>query len=219
MKKFVFYIVALMSAFSMLAEDLKEDDFEFSHNRFSFSGLLTSSDSYQVEASYHYMFNRYIGIGGGVGQWKVYYEDGWACEDDWEIDNEDNKPSNFYLRPSIVLKSPGVRIKQVSVGIYAEPGVMLNIPYTRVNILQYTAWPRYKYKHISTSKGQWLAVDLRIGLYVNIGPCGFSAGYMMSGFDVYSQYRHLSYRGNSFSNYYPTKSFMQGAYLTASYYF
>lgn len=32
-------------------------------NRVALSGLLTSSDSWQIEFSYHYMFNKYIGLG------------------------------------------------------------------------------------------------------------------------------------------------------------
>lgn len=60
---------------------------------------------------------------------------------------------------------------------------------------------------------------MRLGVYLNLGPCGFSAGYMMSNLDVYSGYRKLSYRGLSFGQFYTEKSFMQGAYLTLSYYF
>lgn len=219
MKRLCVFALAVMSVISLFADNEKDENFEFSHNKVAFSGLVTSSDSYQIEASYHYMFNRYIGLGGSFGFWKVWYEEGWASEKDWEIESDENKPSNFYLRPSVVLKTPAIRIKQVDLGLYAEPGVMLNIPYTGANIRQYTQWPDYDYKHISTSKGQWFAVDMRVGIFINFGPCGFSAGYIMSNYDVYSQYRHLSYKGNSFSKYYPKKSFMQGAYLTASYYF
>lgn len=204
---------------SAIAGNRAIENFEFGNNKVAFSALVTSSDSYQIEASYHYMFNRYIGVGGSLGFWKVWYEDGWAAEKDWEIESDENKPSNFYLRPSVVLKTPALKIKKVDLGLYAEPGAMLNIPYAGANIRQYTSWPDYDYEHISTSKGQWFAVDLRVGVYLNFGPCGFSAGYMMSNYDVYSQYRHLSYKGNSFSKYYPKKSFMQGAYLTVSYYF
>ncbi|MCM1067117.1 MAG: hypothetical protein NC418_06055 [Muribaculaceae bacterium] len=165
------------------------------------------------------MFNRIVGLGCSFGYWGVWYEDGWAAEKDWEIESDDNKPFNLYLRPSVVLKSPALKVKQVDLGLFAEPGIMLNIPYTSANIRQYTRWPDYEVKHVSTTKGQWLAVDARLGVYVNFGSLGFSAGYIMSNYDVYSQYRHMSYKGNSFSKYYPKKSFMQGAYLTASYYF
>lgn len=219
MKKANILIIAILSALSLLAGDKKDEVFDFSSNRFSLSGLVTSSDSYQLEASYHYMLNRNIGLGGDFGYWKVWYEDGWASERDWEIESDDNKPFNLYLRPSIVLKTPALRVKGVDLGFYADPGVMLNVPYAGAYIRQYTNWPDYDLKHISTSRGQWLAVDVRLGVYVNFGPLGFSAGYVMSNLDVYSQYRHLAYKGIHFSKYYPRKSFMQGAYLTASYYF
>lgn len=215
----IFCLITILIAMPALAQDKSEENFNFANSKVSFSGLVTSSDSYQLEASYHYMFNRYIGLGGAFGYWSVWYEDGWAAEKDWEIESDDNKPSNFYLRPSIVLKSPALKIKQVDLGLYAEPGIMLNIPYQRINIRQYINCPDYDYKYVSTSKGQWFAIDLRVGIFVNFGPCGFSAGYIMSNLDVYSQYRQLSYKGTSFSKYYPKKSFMQGAYLTASYYF
>lgn len=98
------------------------------------------------------MFNRYIGLGGAFGYWRVWYEDGWAAEKDWEIESDDNKPSNFYLHPSIVLKSPALKIKQVDLGLYAEPGIILNIPYQRINIRQYTNWPDYNYKFVSMNR-------------------------------------------------------------------
>ncbi len=96
---------------------------------------------------------------------------------------------------------------------------MLNVPYNSVNIRQYTHWPDYELKHVGTSRGQWFAADVRAGIYVNIGPCGFAAGYIISNFDVYSQYRYLSDRGISFSKYYPRHPLLQGAHLTASHCF
>lgn len=193
---------------------------DITHNRASITGLLTSSDSWQVELGYNYMICPYVGIGGAVGGWKNYFVDGYASGKDWHIASDDEKPSNIYLRPSIVLKSPAIRIKDSYLGLYAEPGLMMNVPYERVWIDKITNWPQTDYNNkVSTSNGQWCAVDIRLGVYFNVGPCGISAGYMMSNFDIYSQRRHLSYNGVSFSQFYPKKPFMQGAYLTASYYF
>ena len=219
MKRFIILSVALAAVFAAFANDKKDANFEFGHNRYSFSGLLTSSNTYQLEASYHYMFNRFIGVGGALGFWKVYYEQGHASGKDWTIDSDDNVPESLYLRPSLVLKSPAIKFRSVDIGLYADPGAMLNVPYSSANIRQYTMWPDYDYKHISTNDGQWFAIDLRAGVYLNVGPLGFSAGYMMSNMDVYSRFRHLSYKGVSFSEFYPVMSFMQGAYLTLSYYY
>ena len=203
------------------AEEKKASNFEFSKNRGSFSGTLTSSCSWQLEAGYHYMLCRYVGVGGSIGLWKVYFEEGRAYGDDWEVEWEDdnNRPENFYLRPSLILKTPAIKIRSVDLGLYAEPGVMLNVPYAQVWVSQKIDWHRYESKRVWTNGGQWFAADLRAGVYLNFGPCGLSAGYMMSNHDVYSQYRSLSYRGVSFKRFYPRKPFMQGAYLDLSYYF
>ncbi len=219
MRRVNILIAAIVSFISVFAENGKDSNFDFSHNRGGISGMLTSSCSWQLEVSYHYMINSCIGLGGSAGTWKVYFEEGYASGKDWSIDSDDTQPNNLYLRPSLVLKTPAISIKSVDLGIYTEPGLMMNVPYTRVWIQQTTEWPEYKYKSVSTSNGQWLAWDIHIGVYANIGPCGFSAGYLWSNFDVYSQYRHLSYKGQYFKDFYPAKSTMQGAYLTLSYYF
>ena len=198
---------------------IKAYDEYFTHNRAAFIGTLTSSDSYSLEMSYHYMCCRYVGVGGALGYWSNWYEDGWASGNNWNIESDDNKPSNFYLRPSVVLKSPSVRFKQTRWSLYAEPGVMLNVPYQRVCIEKTQNPIRTDFDYISTNKGQWFAIDVRLGINMDIGPCGFSAGYMISNLDIYSQYRHLSYNGTSFEKFYPKKSFMQGAYLMLSYNF
>lgn len=219
MKRVFVLIFAIVSFLYVFAKNDKEANFEFSPNRAGISGMLTSSDSWQLEMSYHYMINKNIGIGGAAGAWKVYFVEGWAAGKNWHIDSDDEKPMNLYLRPSVVLRTPAISIKSVDLGIYAEPGLMMNVPYTKVWIQQTTNWPECEYKSVSTSKGQWFALDVHIGVYANIGPCGISAGYMRSNFDVYSQYRHLSYRGQSFKDFYPAKSIIQGAYLTLSCYF
>lgn len=206
-------VVFLFSIMPVQAEE------EALKNRVALSGLLTSSDSWQIEFSYHYMFNKYIGLGGSFGLWKVYYEEGWASGSNWNIDEDDNKPWNFYIRPSILLKTPSLKYRACSWSIFAEPGLMINIPYQRVCIESTPNWPTIEYNYISTSKGQWLSLDLRIGISLDVGPCGISAGYMMSNHDVYSQYRHLSYNGISFEKFYPKKPFMQGAYLSCLYRF
>lgn len=59
----IFCLITILIATPALAQDKSEENFNFANSKVSFSGLVTSSDSYQLEASYHYMFNRYIGLG------------------------------------------------------------------------------------------------------------------------------------------------------------
>lgn len=103
---------------------------------------------------------------------------------------EDDKPSGIYLRPSVVIKSLGLK----TWSLYAEPGLLLNIPYRRVCIENHQNAAKVDYDYISTNKGQWFAGELRLGISANIGPLDCSLGYMMSNFDIYSQQRHLSYK-------------------------
>ncbi len=212
------YLIILLCAFvSPFNANGKPWDDEFSHNRFAMSGTLTSSDSYSLDLSYHYMPWPCLGLGGGIGYWKNIYVEGWASGPTWNIDEDDEKPSNLYLRPSIVLKTPGLRIRAVRWSLYAEPGLIVNVPYQRVCINRCVHWPMtWHSEYVSTTRGQWLATDIRLGLCLEIGRGAISAGYMMSNLDIYSQYRHLSYNGIPFSKFYPTKSFMQGAYMTIS---
>lgn len=214
MKKLLLIIIIINS---MLFRSEASD--EAGHNRVAFSGTLTSSDTYSIEASYHYMFCRYFGVGGAFGHWANYFDDGWASGSNWNIDDDDNKPSNLYLKPSVVLKTPALTCRASSWSLFAEPGVMLNVPYQRVCIESTPNWHAIEYDYVSTNKGQWLAFDLRVGVDLQIGPGGLSAGYIMSNLNIYSQYRHLSYKGVSFRDFYPNKPFMQGAFLSLYYIF
>ncbi len=126
--RFLPYVMLVMAIVVVRAED------EPGNKRFSLNGTLTSSYSYSLDVSFHYMFGRYIGVGGAFGCWANYYEFGWASGVDWWITDEDNKPSGIYLRPSAVIKSPGLKYRATTWSLYAEPGLLLNIPYRRVCI-------------------------------------------------------------------------------------
>lgn len=212
-------VIGLLPGVATAEVDAGEAVEPLARHRVSATGALTSSDCYQVQFSYHYMIWRYLGVGGSVGNWQNYFQNGHAHGAGWYVDDDDNKPWNLYLRPSVVLKSPALRIKGVDLSLYAEPGVMLNIPYRRVCIESTHNSMVVDYDYISTTGGQWLAFDIHVGINVDIDPLGISLGYLMSNLDVYSQQRHLSYNGVSFRNFYPKKRFMQGAYLTLSYSF
>lgn len=216
MRKLLVLILLISAAPLMRGEN---NDEYFTHHRASVTGALTTSDTYQLQFSYHYMVWKYLGVGGSVGWWKNWYEDGRPSGSNWSIDDDDNKPGNLYLRPSVILKSPAINIGQVPLSFYVEPGVMLGVPYQRVCIEKTSGLIVTDYDYISTSKGQWCAIDIHLGINADIGPCGFSIGYLMSNLDIYSQYRHLCYDGVRFSKFYPKRSFMQGAYLTLSYNF
>ena len=218
---FTVFAIIVINLYS-LASERSERAFEFDTNRIAFSGVFSSSYSWQLDASWHYMVNPYIGLGASIGTWEVVYPDGHPEGADWRVEYDEygsQKPWNLFIRPSAVLKTPGVRIKKCEIGFFAQPGIMMNIPYASVSVLQGSAQTGYTRKTVSTTKGQWLAFDAKIGPSVNVGPCGFSIGYLISTHDIYGQFKCLKYDGVSFDRFYPKKTLLQGIYAMASYYF
>lgn len=80
-------------------------------------------------------------------------------------------------------------------------------------------FPYNEYKRVSTNKGQWLALDLRLGISADFDSFGITIGYLMSNLDTFSMFRHMSYDGVSFKDFYDKISFRQGAFISASFTF
>ena len=70
------------------------------------------------------------------------------------------------------MKTPSIKYRACLWSLFAEPGLMLNIPYQSVCIENASNWPDIDYDYISTNKGQWFAMDFRIGVNLDVGPCG-----------------------------------------------
>ncbi|MDE6224506.1 MAG: hypothetical protein K2M25_00025 [Muribaculaceae bacterium] len=205
-------LVALIFCSEAYAQKKIEDDME--HNRIMLSGAMTS-DTYLLDIGYHYMFSNYVGVGGTFGFWKVFSSGGRASGKGWWVDDDYNDPSNIYLKPSVILKSPQLNI----FSLYAEPGIMLNVPYQKAYVELTDQFPHCEYERISTNKGQWLALELRAGISADFSSFGITLGYLMSNLDPFSMYRHMSYNGVSFQSFYRKKSFRQGAFISASFSF
>ncbi len=95
------------------AAEKKNQIFEFENNRIAFSGAFSNSSTWQLDFSYHYMINRYIGFGGSLGLWKTAYPEGQPKGNDWYAEWDSNDISNIFIRPSIILKTPPLRIKKM----------------------------------------------------------------------------------------------------------
>lgn len=208
----ILLIVGLFFCGDAHAKKHLEDDVE--HHRIEVNGWLTS-DTYSAEIGYHYMLTKYVGVGGVAGIWHTLLLQGRASGKGWWVDDGDHDPSRLYLRPSVILKSPHLSI----FSLYAEPGIMLNVPYQRSKIELTEHFPYNEYDYVSTNKGQWLALEMRLGVSLDFDPIGITVGYIMSNLDTYSMYRHMSYNGVSFEPFYSKKSFIQGAFISASFTF
>lgn len=64
MRKLLLVVFILITSPLIL---LAKETVDKTHHRVGFNGALTSSDTWQLEFSYHYMLNKYVGLGGSVG--------------------------------------------------------------------------------------------------------------------------------------------------------
>ncbi len=213
MKKMILLIL-LISATICRAE---VNDSGWGRHRAAITGMLTSGDTWQLESGYHFMLCRYMGVGASIGLWEQIMSDGYPSGTGWHVDENSEKVHNLYLRPSLLFQSPVfLKIRDAGISVTAEPGIMMNIPYCSAGIDIVDGFQTVDYTTVSTTNGQWCGVDLRVGINVNVYRFNFSIGYLMSNFDILSMPRHLRYNGIRFSEFYPTKPFMQGAYAAVS---
>lgn len=186
----------------------------------SASAELFSVDTWKLEASYHWFPIKYIGIGGGLGVWKQYTENGVPCTKEWSVDDNSNKMCNVYLMPSLLLKSPSfVKSESVQLGLMNETGFMMNIPYRKVEVEKRTSFNKFVYDEVSCHKGRWHAFNVRTGVYLNIDAFSIFLGYVFSNLDIYGMHRNMQYQGVQFNQFYPKRKNTNGAFMMIGYSF
>lgn len=182
------------------------------HHIAAMSGTLTSEWTYQCELSYHFMPLPYVGIGASTGYWRQYDTDYWHSGKNWSIDSDDERLSNLFITPSLLLLSPTLRLGSVGLGVMAEPGLMMNIPYERVWVHDSVDGIAMRSKSVSSHTGRWWAYTCKAALTLKIGQATFALGYHWSNYDIYTFRRHMSYNGVSFNKFYPKAQCQYGAF-------
>lgn len=217
-----FRIMALALAFMVAvvagAADKGEDDAAWRHC-LGLTGELTSSDTWQLEASYHWFPVRYAGIGVSLGMWEQYSYGGVPATNEWRTDDDSRCMMSAFLMPSLLLRTPAlIRTESVGIGLMAEPGFMMNVPYNSVTIEMKDKWGLPTgYDRVSGNRGRWYAFCVRIGVYAAFDPVTLSLGYAWSDLDVYAMRRGMAYKGTSFGPFYPERKNLGGAFLRVAY--
>lgn len=217
MRKIIIFLCLISHVLAAKAQS--ENTFE--RNRVSVGGELTSSNTWQIDVSYHYMISPYVGVGASVGMWKQFAIDGVPKGNGWSIADDYKKTENFYLHPSLHIVSPTLmKISDGNLKIFLEPGFMMNIPYCNVPIYLLNEHGIEKdVRNISTNKGQWYAFDCKIGFSLNFDNIDISSGYQYSTLDVFAMRRNLTYDNKRFDEFYPERKSLHGGFLSISYYF
>lgn len=216
MKKYLFIILCTFG--NIFFADAQTEEYR-EKNRIAVSGELTSCDTWQIDISYHYMLCSYASVGASIGMWKQYTVDGIPKNQGWRIREDNEKVENFYLRPSICLFSPAIiRFSDGELKVFVEPGMMMNIPYCKVCIsLKDSHGMENGYEYVSSNSGRWHAFDCKMGLFLNLGTIGFSAGYVYSDLDIFAMRRNMVFRGQHFSKFYPGRKYLHGGFISMFY--
>lgn len=210
----------LLCHMSINAEDNVGED-EITRNSIAVEMALTSDDTWSVEVGYRFRLLHFLSAGVSLGYWKTYTEPNVPNGSNWYVSDEDRKISNFYLRPNIMFITPKLfSIRDCIFHLYANPGLMLNIPYAKadIDIIEPNGAVLYNDK-ATNHKGKWCAFDIGCGIMFGTDDVNFSIGYQFSTIDVYGMHRDLSYKGKSFADFYPKRKYQYGAVIGISYNF
>lgn len=211
-----------IATFSLVAHcksNAQDDTTERNRNAVGINAAITSSYTWQLEAAYHWFPLRYIGIGGGIGFWKQFSTETVPQGKNWKVDENYQLPSNLYLHPSLIFVSPTVVSgDDYSISLFAEPGLILGIPYEKmcIDICSNDLHIPDTYQYISNNKGKWLFYDVRIGILARIEPINIALGYLFSTLDVYTMRRNMVYENHLLDDFYPKAKNIHGAYITIS---
>lgn len=192
------------------------------HHNVGLTAALTSGDTWQLEASYHWLPVPYVGIGSGIGFWKQFSS---ACVPSgkyWKVNEDYQELSDLYFHPSILLISPTIIKKEdFSVHMTAETGLIMNIPYDKacIDICKDEYYIPYEQKYISNKRGNWCFYDIRVGIAIKIDPLMITVGYIFSNLDVFAMRRNMKYDNTLLGYFYPKAEKIHGSYVTISFAF
>lgn len=181
--------VVMAGALCMLcavANAQRADDGSLYRHQLELGGMAVSR-AWLVDFAYHYKLNQYVGVGGSMGVWGNLISDDGVHGNGWDMRYKTNEPRNVFLRPSVSIFSPmllytgGMEWK-----LYAEPGVILQVPYGRAYVCTYDASGSLSAEiEVSSSSGKWAMPDCRLGVTLQADNFDISFGYYVSALDVY----------------------------------
>lgn len=220
MIKWIFAFVCVLPFMGHAQQDSKR-----LKNELQLTVGLNSSQAFEFDPSYSYMFHKNMGVIGGVRFVKevvdnLLYDLVGVPVYQWRL-NEKKEVSALLLRSAIRLKFP---IINEGISIVTEPGILLNLipnehlEFTSVNTetIKYLA----KDKRIRNKGGRFLSYDMKTYLSVVIDNWGLLFGYNLSTFDVYSGRRNIVIEGDPLHAYLPSKrKFTHTGFVGISYFF
>jgi len=181
-------------------------------NNVSVRWALSTEIMMDFKLDYHYMFSKYVGIGGGVflnsefGQVKMphgnYSIPGSSIS--WTSETKVTKPG-FSI--SAIGQISLFQIKGRSVMLELEPSWLLSIPReSQILRCQNVLSGELSSDKVKASGGQWTSWLLRTGLSFFVSEhLAIGISYNITNFDSFSTARLLEYKGTVFDQFYQEK--------------
>ena len=121
----------------------------------------------------------------------------------------------LYIEPTLSFKTPAlIHFGSWDMGLQAEPGVMIQIPYTFVDVDYIDRNTSVSYeKGRSAHASDWYFWDLRTMLRFSSDDIFIAVGYGISNLDIYSSCRSMSVEGTSFNSVYPSKKLNHSIFI------
>ncbi|WP_154650178.1 hypothetical protein [Segatella paludivivens] len=214
MKQIIIIVLAVMSLNIHAQDNIS--------NELSLSGGLMTGSACDMRLSYIHYINKYVGYGTAFGIYKQWHNDYLPQGDmesekwsSWNLNKSDNKMEKLYIEPTLSFKTPALlHFGSWEMGLQAEPGIMIQIPYTFVHIdyIDRNTYESYE-KGRSAHASDWCFWDLRTMLRFSFNDAFFAVGYGISNLDVYSPCRSMSVEGTSFNSVYPSKKLNHSIFI------
>lgn len=214
MKQIIIIVLAVMSLNIHAQDNIS--------NELSLSGGAMTGSAFDMRLSYIHYINKYVGYGAAFGVYKQWHN-GYLPQGDmesekwsaWKLNEKDNKMVKLYIEPTMSFKTPAlIHFGSWEMGLQAEPGIMIQIPYTFVDVdyIDRNTLETYE-KGRSAHASDWLFWDLRTMLRFSSKDAFIAIGYGISNLDVYSSCRSMSVEGTSFNSFYPSKKLNHSIFI------
>ena len=214
MKQIIIIVLAVMSLNIRAQDNIS--------NELSVSGGLMTGCACDMRLSYIHYINKYVGYGAAFGIYKQWHNDYLPHGDiesgkwsSWNLNEKDNKMEKLYIEPTLSFKTPAlIHFGSWEMGLQAEPGVMIQIPYTFVDVDYIDRNTSVSYEKVrSAHASDWCFWDLRTMLRFSSDVIFIAVGYGISNLDIYSSCRSMSVEGTSFNSIFPSKKLNHSIFI------
>lgn len=198
---------------------------------FSIVAGLNNNESWELEPSVTYYFNKYIGGSLGLNLTSQYNQVDFSGAIPgnnriyWSIEDDDANVAQILLHPAISFRIP-VWIdedQETGLAIQIEPGMYMALLVNDKVTVKYRDREHNSaiidLKRIANTKGDYIFWNIRGSVSLNVDRFILSAGYSISNFDIYSGRRNIVIENMKLDQELPAKVYTHTVFISLGYCF